>query len=165
MNFSVNVFLLWWEYFTLKKRLDNTIEAQTLSAEVCNEHTFLILSILFTLFSVNWIGVKDLIVSKSFFKLQVIILMLVLAMRKRLNFLSTLFHESADCLSKLPALYWQPICTFSVLICLYAFWTAVILHLATASKLRLVKVFSLMMIGLWQVNKLLQIILVQDHYN
>ncbi|CAI6366054.1 unnamed protein product [Macrosiphum euphorbiae] len=110
----VNVFLLWWEYFTLKKRLDNTIEAQTLSADVCNEHTFLILSILFTLFSV-------------------IILMLVLAMRKRLNFLSTLFHESADCLSKLPALYWQPICTFSVLICLYAFWTAVILHLATAN--------------------------------
>lgn len=53
MNFSVNVFLLWWEYFTLKKRLDNTIEVQTLSADACNEHTFLILSILFTLFSVN----------------------------------------------------------------------------------------------------------------
>lgn len=53
MNFLVNVFLLWWEYFTLKKRLDNTIEVQTLSADACNEHTFLILSILFTLFSVN----------------------------------------------------------------------------------------------------------------
>lgn len=51
--FLVNVFLLWWEYFTLKMRLDNTIEAQTLSADVCNEHTFLMLSILFTLFSVN----------------------------------------------------------------------------------------------------------------
>lgn len=110
----VNVVLLWWEYFTLKNRLDNTIEAQTLSADACNEHTFLILSILFTLFSV-------------------IILMLVLAMRKRLNFLSTLFHESADCLSKLPALYWQPMCTFSMLLGLYAFWTAVILHLATAN--------------------------------
>uniref|UniRef100_A0A2H8TGH5 Choline transporter-like protein n=1 Tax=Melanaphis sacchari TaxID=742174 RepID=A0A2H8TGH5_9HEMI len=110
----VNVFLLWWEYFTLKRRLDNTIEAQTLSADACNEHTFLILSIIFSLFSV-------------------IILLLVLAMRKRLNFLSTLFHESADCLSKLPALYWQPMCTFSVLLGLYAFWTAVILHLATAN--------------------------------
>ena len=53
LYFSVNVVLLWWEYFTLKNRLDNTIEAQTLSADACNEHTFLILSILFTLFSVN----------------------------------------------------------------------------------------------------------------
>lgn len=49
----VNVFLLWWEYFTLKFRLDNTVEAQTLSADACNEHTFLILAILFSLFSVN----------------------------------------------------------------------------------------------------------------
>ncbi|KAE9544761.1 hypothetical protein AGLY_000303 [Aphis glycines] len=45
---------------------------------------------------------------------SIIIFLLVLAMRKRLNFLSTLFHESADCLSKLPALYWQPMCTFFV---------------------------------------------------
>lgn len=110
----VNVFLLWWEYFTLKTRLDNTVEAQILSAEACNEHTFLILAILFTLFSV-------------------IVLLLVLVMRKQLNFLSTLFHESADCLSKLPALYWQPLGTFVALVSLYAFWTAVILHLATAN--------------------------------
>lgn len=55
-------------------------------------------------------------------------------MRKRLNLLSTLFHESANCLSKLPTLYWQPMGTFIVLLGLYAFWTAVILHLATASK-------------------------------
>lgn len=60
---------------------------------------------------------------------------MVLAMRKRLNFLSTLFHESAECTSKLPGLYWQPLGTFVVLLGLYAFWTAVILHLATASKL------------------------------
>lgn len=45
--------LLWWEYFTLKTRLDNTIESQTLSVDACNEHTFQILSIFFTLFSVN----------------------------------------------------------------------------------------------------------------
>lgn len=55
-------------------------------------------------------------------------------MRKRLNFLSTLFHESADCLSKLPALYLQPFGTFIVLLGFYIFWTAVIIHLATASK-------------------------------
>lgn len=55
-------------------------------------------------------------------------------MRKRLRFLSTLFHESADCLSKIPALYWQPLGTFVVLLGLYAFWIAVILHLATASE-------------------------------
>lgn len=54
----VNVFLLWWEYFTLKMRLDNTVEAQTLSADACNEHMFLILAILFTLFSVRIIVVR-----------------------------------------------------------------------------------------------------------
>lgn len=47
--------LLWWEYFVLKTRLDNTIEAQTLSADACNEHMFLILSVIFTIFSVNLI--------------------------------------------------------------------------------------------------------------
>jgi len=81
-------------------------------------------------------------------------------MRKRLNFLSTLFHESAECLSKLPALYWQPMCTFSVLLGLYAFWTAVILHLATASKFYLSFQFNN---NYFKTNKLLQIILVQDH--
>lgn len=45
--------LLWREYFILKTRLDNTIEAQTLSADACNEHMFLILSSVFTIFSVN----------------------------------------------------------------------------------------------------------------
>ncbi|VVC27985.1 Hypothetical protein CINCED_3A023837 [Cinara cedri] len=110
----VNVILLWWEYFTLKTRLDNTIEEQILSADACNEHAFLLLAIIFTLFSV-------------------IVLLLVLAMRKRLHFLSTLFHESADCLSKIPALYWQPLGTFVVLLSFYAFWTSVILHLATAN--------------------------------
>lgn len=51
--FLVNVILLWWEYFTLKIRLDNTVEAKTLSADACNEHTFFILAILYTIFSVN----------------------------------------------------------------------------------------------------------------
>ncbi|XP_025423200.1 CTL-like protein 1 [Sipha flava] len=110
----VNMILLWWEYFVLKSRLDNTIEAQTLSADACNEHMFLILSVIFTIFSV-------------------IVLLLVLTMRKRLHFLSTLFHESADCLSKLPALYWQPLSTFVMLLGLYSFWIITILHLATAN--------------------------------
>ncbi|XP_050535213.1 choline transporter-like 1 [Daktulosphaira vitifoliae] len=110
----VTVVLLWWEYFTLKIHLDHTPEYQTLSVDACNEHTFFILAILFSLFSV-------------------VILLLVLAMRKRLNLLSTLFHESAECLSKLPALYWQPLCTFFVLLSLYACWIGVILHLATAN--------------------------------
>lgn len=67
------------------------------------------------------------------FKLQVIVLLLVLTMRKRLRYLCTLFHESAECLSKLPALYWQPLGTFVMLLSLYSFWIVTILHLATAS--------------------------------
>jgi len=82
-------------------------------------------------------------------------------MRKRLNFLSTLFHESADCLSKLPALYWQPLGTFSVLLGLYAFWTVVILNLATASKFHLISCtmdFKLFKYYRLSRNKILKII-------
>lgn len=53
LYFLVNVFLLWWEYFTLKMRLDSTPEAQILSADACNEHVFFIFSIVYTLFSVS----------------------------------------------------------------------------------------------------------------
>lgn len=56
-------------------------------------------------------------------------------MRKRIDFVATLFKEAADCLSALPSLYLQPVISFVQLIVFYAFWLLVVVCLATASKL------------------------------
>jgi len=66
--------------------------------------------------------------------LQVIILLLVWALRKRIGFLAQLFRESSECLIDMPYLFVQPFVTFLALLTFFAFWISIIVCLATASK-------------------------------
>lgn len=65
---------------------------------------------------------------------QVILLLLLSILRKRIGFMTALFKESAKCLAELPGLFFQPLLTFTALILFFTFWITVILCLATASK-------------------------------
>lgn len=65
---------------------------------------------------------------------QIILLLLLSILRKRIGFMAALFKESAKCLAELPGLFFQPLLTFAALILFFAFWVTVILCLATASK-------------------------------
>ena len=69
-----------------------------------------------------------------FIVLQIIILLLVIAMRKSISRVARVFEESAACLAALPALFLQPFITFLALMAFFAFWVSVIVCLATSSK-------------------------------
>jgi len=69
-----------------------------------------------------------------FILLQIIILLLVIAMRKSISSMARVFEESAACLAALPALFLQPFITFLALLAFFAFWVSVIVCLATSSK-------------------------------
>jgi solute carrier family 44 protein 1 (choline transporter-like protein) len=69
-----------------------------------------------------------------FIVLQIIILLLVIAMRKSISSMARVFEESAACLAALPPLFHQPFITFLALLAFFAFWVSVIVCLATSSK-------------------------------
>ncbi|GBP15161.1 CTL-like protein 1 [Eumeta japonica] len=64
---------------------------------------------------------------------KVIILVLVWVMRSRVSFLAALFKETAHCLGSIPALFLQPIITFLFLVLFFAFWSFVVVCMATAN--------------------------------
>ena len=67
-----------------------------------------------------------------FFFWQLVILLLVWVMRKRISLMAQLFKESSACLGDLPYLFFQPFVIFAVLLAFFAFWTTVVVSLATA---------------------------------
>ena len=69
-----------------------------------------------------------------FILLQIIILLLVIAMRKSISSVAHVFKEAAVCLAALPTLFLQPLITFLALMAFFAFWVSVIVCLATSSK-------------------------------
>lgn len=114
LSVIVGTGFLWMTYFEIKKQLDNTPESQILEETVHNEQAFFLYAIIATIFSV-------------------IILLLVLAIRKRIDFVALLFKEAADCLYALPSLYLQPVLSFIQLIIFYLFWISVVACLVTAN--------------------------------
>ncbi|GIX76664.1 choline transporter-like 1 [Caerostris darwini] len=105
--------VLWWTYADIKWQLDSTPFNQLLSESVHNEQTFLVYSILATIFTV-------------------ILLLIVLVMRKRVNIVVLLFVEATDCIKSMPFLLLQPVFTFIALACFISFWIFVLVALATA---------------------------------
>jgi Plasma-membrane choline transporter. len=69
-----------------------------------------------------------------FIVLQIIILLLVIAVRKSISSMAHVFEESAACLAALPALFLQPFITFLALMAFFVFWVSVIVCLATSRK-------------------------------
>ncbi|XP_075236219.1 choline transporter-like protein 1 [Lycorma delicatula] len=110
----VGTLALWWTFLDIKKELDNTPESELLEESVQNERAFLIYALITTVFTL-------------------IILLLVHSMRRRVDFLSALFKEVADCLSEVPSLYLLPVICFIELLAFYIFWVIVVVCLATAN--------------------------------
>ncbi|XP_067007141.1 choline transporter-like 1 isoform X2 [Anabrus simplex] len=105
---------LWYTYINIYKKHNATPENQLLEESVRNERAFLVYSIAASI-------------------ITVIILLLVIAMRKRIRFMAQLFEDSASCLGSIPALFLQPLITFLALLAFFAFWIAVIVCLATSN--------------------------------
>lgn len=105
---------LWYTYAKIHRNLNAIPESQMLEESVRNETAFLTYSIIATI-------------------ITVILLLLVCAMCKRIEFLVDLFKESAKCLGKMPMLFVQPFLTFIALILFFTFWLTVIVCLATSS--------------------------------
>ncbi|XP_017777336.1 PREDICTED: CTL-like protein 1 [Nicrophorus vespilloides] len=104
---------LWYTYHDIKHNLDKTNKSMLLLESVRNETAFLWYSIIATI-------------------ITIIILLLVIVMRKKVDFLSDLFKETSKCILHIPALFFQPLFTFLVLLGFFSFWVFVILCLATA---------------------------------
>lgn len=105
--------LLWYTYYELKNK-HKTFETAYLAESLKNESAFLWYSIIATI-------------------ITVILLLLVFVMRSRVSFLAALFRETAHCLGSIPALFLQPIITFFILVLFLAFWSIVVVCLATAN--------------------------------
>ncbi|ENN75884.1 choline transporter-like 1 [Dendroctonus ponderosae] len=108
---------LWYTYFDIKRGLDRTeqLEKYSLLVEsVRNETAFF------------WYAIVATVIT-------VVILLIVLFMRKQVDFLANLFKETSKCLMHLPGLFFQPLLTFFFLAMFFMFWIFVVLCLATAS--------------------------------
>ncbi|KAL1464872.1 hypothetical protein WDU94_004480, partial [Cyamophila willieti] len=106
--------LVWWCYYRVKLKLDNTPFTQLLDQSVHNEHVLCIYGIICVVITVS-------------------LLLLVFLSRNHLNLLDTLFKESSDVLSAVPSLFVQPVISFILLVVLFTLWMSVIVCLATAN--------------------------------
>ncbi|XP_028044144.1 CTL-like protein 1 isoform X2 [Bombyx mandarina] len=105
--------LLWYTYHELRTK-QRSFDGSFLAESLKNEKAFLWYSIIATV-------------------ITVILLLLVWVMRSRVSFLAALFRETAHCLGSIPALFLQPIITFLFLVVFFAFWSTVVVCLATAN--------------------------------
>ncbi|XP_049866141.1 choline transporter-like 1 isoform X2 [Pectinophora gossypiella] len=109
----VGTALLWYTYHELRTGKKDFAGTAFLAESFKNQQAFLWYSIIATI-------------------ITVILLLLVFVMRSRVSFLAELFRETAHCLGSIPALFLQPIITFFVLVLFLAFWSTVVVCLATA---------------------------------
>ena len=65
---------------------------------------------------------------------QVILLLVIIAMWKRLKLVVALFHEAGKCVIAMPLLLIQPVWTFIVLIAFVAYWLVVLAFIGTSGE-------------------------------
>lgn len=133
---------LWYTYFDIKYNLDHTRQSMWLWESARNEDAFFWYSIVATVITVSiqmvviqlfnyfflfpYVSFHEIKINVIEFVLQVIILLIVLVMRKQVGFLAELFQETAKCLGNIPALFFQPLVTFVVLLIFFVFWIFVV---------------------------------------
>lgn len=66
--------------------------------------------------------------------LTLILLLVLLAMRKRVSLVVALFHEAGSCVASVPMLMVQPVLTFFLLILFFVYWVIILAFLSTAEK-------------------------------
>lgn len=63
---------------------------------------------------------------------QLVLLLVVIVMRKRVKFVAALFREASECIKAMPCLLLQPLWTFLALFVFFIYWMIVMIALATA---------------------------------
>ncbi|XP_011501769.1 PREDICTED: CTL-like protein 1 [Ceratosolen solmsi marchali] len=106
--------LLWRTFYDIDHQLVDKLPYEFLEESLKNKNVFLALAIIASV-------------------ITICLLVLMVFVKKQINFMRDLFKESAKCLSELPGLFFQPLLTFVALLIFFAFWILVILCLATAN--------------------------------
>ncbi|KAH6925046.1 hypothetical protein HPB50_027404 [Hyalomma asiaticum] len=110
----LNTAVLWWAYADIKLHLDVTPLDRLLEEAAKNERAFLAFAIGMTV-------------------LAVVLLAVAVVLHKRARMAGALFYEAGHCIRHMPLLLVQPVWTLIALAALFATWTVVFLHLATAN--------------------------------
>ena len=66
--------------------------------------------------------------------MQVLLLILIIVMWKRLKLVVALFNEAGKCVIAMPLLLIQPVWTFLVLIAFVAYWLVVLAYISTCGE-------------------------------
>ncbi|KAK7508117.1 hypothetical protein BaRGS_00000356, partial [Batillaria attramentaria] len=113
----VGTAFLWWTYVGFKKTLDKQeqLELPLLEVDINSEQAFLIFAVIAS-------------------ALTLILLLVLLAMRKRISLVVALFHEAGHCVASVPMLMVQPVWTFFLLILFFVYWVIILAFLSTAEK-------------------------------
>lgn len=109
--------VLWWTYVDIKLHLDATPLDRLLEEAAKNERAFLAFAVGMTV-------------------LAVALLAVAVVLRQRARLAGALFYEAGHCIRHMPLLLVQPVWTLIALAALFATWTVVFLHLATANHAR-----------------------------
>jgi len=62
---------------------------------------------------------------------QVLLLLILIVLRKRISLVVALFREAGKCLTSVPMLLIQPLWTFLILAAFFVYWVIVLLYIAT----------------------------------
>ncbi|XP_059178407.1 choline transporter-like protein 1 [Physella acuta] len=105
----------WWTFISNKNKLDREerLKIPLLDVDVNSEKAFMCFSVVAT-------------------ALTVILTLILLAMRKRIHFVVTLFQEAGACVSAMPLLLIQPLWTFLLLLMFFVYWVTVLAFISTA---------------------------------
>ncbi|XP_035828132.1 choline transporter-like protein 1 [Aplysia californica] len=106
---------LWWTFLSNKHKLDReeSLKIPLLEVDINSENAFLTYSIVAT-------------------GLTMILLLVLMAMRKRMPFVVSLLREAGACVSSMPLLLLQPLWTFILLLMFFVYWVTVLAFLCTA---------------------------------
>ncbi|KAK3794487.1 hypothetical protein RRG08_003640 [Elysia crispata] len=113
----VGTAFLWWTFMSNKNKLDREEREQIplLEVDIFSENTFLTFSIIASV-------------------LTLMLLVSLVAVRRRLSLVSGLLQEAGSCVSAMPLLLMQPLWTFVLLLIFFIYWVTVLAFLCTAEK-------------------------------
>ncbi|KAK7100512.1 hypothetical protein V1264_023454 [Littorina saxatilis] len=111
----VGTAFLWWTYVGFKSLLDKqeSLMVPLLEVDINSEQAFLAFAIIAS-------------------GLTVILLLVLLAMRKRISLVVVLFQEASSCVASVPTMMVQPVLTYFILILYFVYWVIILAYLSTA---------------------------------
>ncbi|BFZ16524.1 hypothetical protein BsWGS_19563 [Bradybaena similaris] len=111
----VGTSFMWWTFISNKNKLDKEEELKIplLEVDINSEFAFLTFSVAGT-------------------ALTVILMLVIVALRKKIALVVYLLKEAGSCVSYMPMLLLQPVWTFILLLMFFVYWVTVLAYLCTA---------------------------------